>query len=148
VDRAILGFCTLLVSPRRLGRMAVTLKTSTLLRIHRALVKRKYRLLYRFPRRRPGPKGPSRELIDAVVEMKRRNRTSAAARSPSKSLAPPASTSTRVSSGAFCFGILRRHRMAVVPPGSRLSGMPRTACGASICFASNQSCSRVTGSWW
>ena len=25
------------------------------------------------PRRRPGPKGPSRELIDAVVEMKRRN---------------------------------------------------------------------------
>jgi transposase InsO family protein len=38
------------------------------------LVKRKYRLLYT-PRRRghPGPKGPSRELIDAVVEMKRRN---------------------------------------------------------------------------
>jgi hypothetical protein len=37
-------------------------------------VKRKYRLLYNSgPRRRPGPKGPSRELIDAVVEMKRRN---------------------------------------------------------------------------
>ena len=50
------------------------LKTSTLLRLHRALVKRKYRLLYS-PRRRgrPGPKGPARELIDAVVEMKRRN---------------------------------------------------------------------------
>jgi putative transposase len=29
-DRVILGFCTLLVSPRRLGRMAVILKTSTL----------------------------------------------------------------------------------------------------------------------
>jgi len=73
-DRVILGFCTLLVSPRRLGRMAVILKTSTLLRLHRALVKRKYRLLYSpEPRRRPGPKGPSRELIDAVVEMKRRN---------------------------------------------------------------------------
>jgi len=73
-DRAILGFCTLLVSPRRLGKMAVILKTSTLLRLHRALVKRKYRLLYSSgPRRRPGPKGPSRELIDAVVEMKRRN---------------------------------------------------------------------------
>ncbi len=73
-DRVILGFCTLLVSPRRLGRMAVVLKTSTLLRLHRALVKRKYRLLYSSgPRRRPGPKGPSRELIDAVVEMKRRN---------------------------------------------------------------------------
>ena len=41
---------------------------------HRALVKRKYRLLYSpSKRRRPGPKGPSRELIDTVVEMKRRN---------------------------------------------------------------------------
>jgi putative transposase len=69
-DRVILGLCTLLVPPRRLGKMAVILKTSTLLSLHRALVKRKYRLLYT-PRRRgrrPGPKGPSRELIDAVVE--------------------------------------------------------------------------------
>ena len=73
-DRVILGFCTLLVSPRRLGRVAVILKTSTLLRFHRALVKRKYRLLYTPTRGgRPGPKGPARELIDAVVEMKRRN---------------------------------------------------------------------------
>ena len=73
-DRLILGFCTLLVSPRRLGKIAVILKTSTLLRLHRALVKRKYQLLYGVKRRcRSGPKGPSRELIDAVVEMKRRN---------------------------------------------------------------------------
>ncbi len=73
-DRLILGFCTLLVSPRRLGKIALVLKTSTLLRLHRALVKRKYQLLYGVKRRRrPGPKGPSRELIDAVVEMKRRN---------------------------------------------------------------------------
>jgi len=73
-DRVILGLCTLLVSPRRLGRMAVILKTSTFLRLHRALVKRKYRLLYT-PRRRgrPGPHGLSRELIETVVEMKRRN---------------------------------------------------------------------------
>jgi transposase InsO family protein len=73
-DRVILGFCTLLLSPRRWSRTAVILKTSTLLRLHRALVKRKYHLLYA-PRRRghPGPKGPSRELIEAVVEMKRRN---------------------------------------------------------------------------
>jgi hypothetical protein len=56
------------------GKMAVILRTSTLLRLHRALVQRKYRLLYSSgPRRRPGPKGPARELIDAVVEMKRRN---------------------------------------------------------------------------
>jgi len=73
-DRVILGFCTLLVSPRRLGKVSVILKTSTLLRLHRALVKRKYRLLYSSRRcGRPGPKGPPRELIDAVVELKRRN---------------------------------------------------------------------------
>jgi hypothetical protein len=38
------------------------------------LKKRKYRLLYTARRKgKPGPKGPSQELIDAIVEMKRRN---------------------------------------------------------------------------
>ena len=73
-DRLLLGFYTLLVSPKRRRKMAVIPKASTLLRLHQALVKRKYHLLYSSPRpRRPGPKGPSRELIAAVVEMKRRN---------------------------------------------------------------------------
>ena len=73
-DRLFLGFCTLLVSPRRLRKMAVITKASTLMRLHQALVKRKYHLLYASKRpRRPGPKGPSRKLIAAVVEMKRRN---------------------------------------------------------------------------
>ncbi|HEX8878857.1 MAG TPA: hypothetical protein VF749_02455, partial [Candidatus Acidoferrum sp.] len=40
------------------------------------LTKQKYRLLFSPERvRRPGPKGPTKALIDAVVEMKRRNRT-------------------------------------------------------------------------
>src|SRR5208283_1195687 len=73
-DRLLLGFYTLLVSPKRVRNLAVIPKASTLLRLHHALVKRKYRLLYSSQRhRRPGPKGPSRELIAAVVEMKRRN---------------------------------------------------------------------------
>jgi putative transposase len=40
--------------------------------------KRKYRLLFSRDRRRkpkPGPKGPSAELIHVVVEMKQRNPT-------------------------------------------------------------------------
>ena len=38
------------------------------------LKKRKYRLLYTARRKgKPGPKGPSQELIDAIVELKRRN---------------------------------------------------------------------------
>ena len=45
-DRLILGFCTLWVSPKRLSKMAVIPKPSTLLRLHQALVKRKYHLLY------------------------------------------------------------------------------------------------------
>ena len=73
-DRLLLGFYTLLVSPKRMRKMAVIPKASTLVRLHQALVKRKYHLLYGCNRpRRPAPKGPSNELIAAVVEMKRRN---------------------------------------------------------------------------
>src|ERR1700730_7763655 len=73
-DRLGLGVCALLVSPKRLSKMAVILKPSTLLCFHHNLVKRKYRLLYSpRKRRRPGPKGPSKELIGVVIEMKRRN---------------------------------------------------------------------------
>jgi hypothetical protein len=46
-----------------------------LLHFHKMLTKQKYRLLFSLERvRRPGPKGPTKELIDAVVELKRRNR--------------------------------------------------------------------------
>src|SRR6478672_1631353 len=75
-DRIIAGLCTLLMRPARVLRSAIVLKTSTLLHFHKMLVKQKYRMLFS-PKRvgRPGPKGPTKELIDAVVEMKRRNRT-------------------------------------------------------------------------
>jgi hypothetical protein len=75
-DRIIAGLCTLFMRPARVLRSAIVLKTSTLLHFHKILVKQKYRLLFSPKRvRRPGPKGPTKELIDAVVEMKRRNRT-------------------------------------------------------------------------
>ncbi len=43
--------------------------------VHQALVKRKYRLLFSSARQRrtPGPKGPFPDLIQAIVETKRRN---------------------------------------------------------------------------
>src|SRR6202162_857867 len=73
-DRLVLGVCALFVSPKRLRNMAVILKPSTLFCFRRALVKRKYHLLYSpSKRQRPGPRGPSKELIDAVIQMKRRN---------------------------------------------------------------------------
>jgi hypothetical protein len=52
------------------------LKPSTLLYFHHLLTKRKYRALFSSERGcRPGPKGPTEELIDAVVVIKRRNPT-------------------------------------------------------------------------
>ena len=49
-------------------------KPFTLLRFHRALVDRKYsRLFSNKGNKRPGPKGPSQALINAIVELKRRN---------------------------------------------------------------------------
>ena len=73
-DRFIAGVCTLFIRRARLLRSAIVLKPSTLLHLHHLLIKRKYRLLFSRKRgRRPGPKGPARELVDAVLEMKRRN---------------------------------------------------------------------------
>ena len=75
-DRMIAGLCTLLIRPARVLRSAIVLKPCTLLHFHHMLIKRKYRLLFSpNARRRPGPKGPEKELIEAVVEMKRRNPT-------------------------------------------------------------------------
>jgi hypothetical protein len=72
----VAGVCTLLMRPRRLVRAAIVLKPSTLLRLHRALTTRKYRRLFSSTvSKKPGPKGPSREVIAAVVDMKQRNPT-------------------------------------------------------------------------
>ena len=73
-DRILAGLMALLVRPTRLLRSAIVLKPSTLLALHKAMSKQKYRVLFSPNRRRkPGPKGPSAELIRAVVEMKQRN---------------------------------------------------------------------------
>jgi transposase InsO family protein len=73
-DRIIAGLCTLFMRPTRILRSAIGLRPSTLLHLHKVLKKRKYRMLFSRPSgRRPGPKGPNQELIDAVVAMKRRN---------------------------------------------------------------------------
>ena len=75
-DRVVAGLCTLFMRPSRLVRAAIVLKPSTLLRFHRALTTRKYRRLFSSTvAKKPGPKGPSPEVIAAVVDMKQRNPT-------------------------------------------------------------------------
>jgi len=74
LDRFLLGFWSLFLRPHHIQRSAIILKPSTLLKFHEALKKRKYRLLYTSRQKgKPGPKGPSQELILVIVEMKRRN---------------------------------------------------------------------------
>ena len=75
-DRILAGLCTLFICRARFLRSAIVLRPSTLLRLHDLLRKRKYRMLF-WPRsgRRPGPKGPSKEIIGAVVAMEQRNPT-------------------------------------------------------------------------
>jgi len=74
IDRILLGFWSFFLSAHNIQRTAVILRPSTLLKFHDMLKKRKYRLLYTTRRKgKPGPNGPSQELIDAIVELKRRN---------------------------------------------------------------------------
>src|SRR5688572_33013286 len=72
IDRVIAGLCAGLMRPCRLLRSAIVLQPSTIMAFHRALVQRKYRLLFTPKQRRgrPGPKGPASEVITAIVEMK------------------------------------------------------------------------------
>jgi len=75
VDRIVAGLCARFMRPARLFRCAIVLKPATILTFHRSLVRRKYRDLFS-PKRKgaqPGPKGPSPELVAAIVETKRRN---------------------------------------------------------------------------
>jgi transposase InsO family protein len=67
---ALAGICSLWIKPNRFYRVAIAF----LLNFHRALVNRKYRLLVSPKQKnKPGPKGPTADLIGAVVEMKQRN---------------------------------------------------------------------------
>ena len=60
MDRVIAGLCAGVMRPTSLTRSTIVLKASTIMGFHRALVKRKYRLLFTPKRRgKPGPKGPS-----------------------------------------------------------------------------------------
>ena len=75
LDRLVLGLITLFIRPRRIPKLSVIRKPATLLKFHKALVDGKYRRLFSSSGRphKPGPKGPSAQLVAAIVEMKRRN---------------------------------------------------------------------------
>jgi transposase InsO family protein len=73
LDRFVLRLTTLFLSRRRIEKVAALLSPATLFKFQKALIKRKYSLLISGRGHKPGPKGPSAELIAAIVELKVRN---------------------------------------------------------------------------
>ena len=74
-DRVVAGLCAAFMRPGRLIRSAIVFTPSTLLSLHRALVQQKYRRLFSSKQpMKPGPKGPSQDVIAAVVDMNQRKR--------------------------------------------------------------------------
>lgn len=73
-DRLCFAFLTALVSTKHLPKIAIVIKPSILIKFHKAMVKRKYSALFSNKAKcRPGPPGPSQELINTILEMKKRN---------------------------------------------------------------------------
>jgi hypothetical protein len=111
--------CALFMNPTPILRSAIALKPSTLLHLHYVLEKRKYRLLFsRKGRCQPGPKGPNKELIDAVVELKRVIPVGVALESPSRLRWPSALQSTRMWCAVSSAFITRRNLIPEAHPGS------------------------------
>ena len=111
----VAGLCALFMRPGRLLRSAIVFKPSTLLSFYRALTQRKYRRLFSSKgSTRPGPKGPSHEVIAAVVDMKQRNPTWG------------------------CPRIAQQITLADGGPGSRSLVTRRTVSGVLICFGVNR----------
>ncbi len=73
-DRTLFAILAQIISQHRLRKLSIIVKPTIILNFHRALVNRKYRLLYSAKKpAKPGPKGPGPALIKLVVEMKHRN---------------------------------------------------------------------------
>jgi putative transposase len=146
-DRLICGLGSLFLSPGRIRRVAIGVRPSTLLAFHQALVRRKYQRLFSSSPcpRKPGPKGPSEALVQAIVELKSRNPRFGCPRI------------ARIISHTFGVGIdknvvyrvlsthYRPARAAPGPRGYRSWATRETACGGWISFDASPSCSGATG---
>jgi len=73
-NRFYFGFLAFFVAEHRLQKVAIVLKPATILRFHKALVQRKYSILYsNKTKKKPGRKPQAQKLIELVIEMKKRN---------------------------------------------------------------------------
>ncbi len=74
MDRLFFAIFAHYINPSRLAKSAIIIKPATILKFHKAFIKQKYKLLFSAKaKKRRGPRGPSKELINLIVEMKKRN---------------------------------------------------------------------------
>jgi hypothetical protein len=118
LDRLIAGFCSLWITSNRVRPVAIAFKPSTLLNFHRAMVQRKYRLLFS-PKQttKPGTKGPTADLIRAVVEMKQRNTSWGCPQIAEQINLAFGTSINKDGFGGFWLCITGRSRPEAVPPG-------------------------------
>ena len=73
-DRLIFACFASFLSKKALAKIAIVIQPITILKLHRALVNRKYKDFHKNKKpSKPGPKGPSAELIKIVLETKNLN---------------------------------------------------------------------------
>jgi len=73
-QRLFFAFLTAIINPKRIYKISIAIKPSLLIKFHKALIKRKYSALFSIKsKHKPGPAGPSKELIQAIIEMKQHN---------------------------------------------------------------------------
>ena len=73
-DRWLFGIVAGCITRARLHKIAIAIKPATILKFHKALVQRKYKLLYSNKScRKQGRNRPSQKMINLVIEMKQRN---------------------------------------------------------------------------
>jgi len=73
-DRFLCGFLVLFMRPGRIRKAAIALKPATFTKFRSALLSRNYHLLFSSRKNaKPGPKGPSDDLVRVIVELKQRS---------------------------------------------------------------------------
>ncbi len=73
LDRLVFAISAELINAKRLSRLAILLKPATLIKIHKAFAMKKYKKLFSNKNlKKPGRKGQSQDIINLVLEFKKR----------------------------------------------------------------------------